>query len=73
MRLSSPPAPAPPPKTASLEAPPVLRLIGAAPLAALMAAARVELGRERASSRCADALNSALACGSAPQARVERR
>lgn len=37
---------------------PALRLIGAAPLAALMAAARVELGRERASSCCASAPNS---------------
>lgn len=52
---------------------PALRLIGAAPLAALMAAARVELGRERASSCCADAPNSALACGSAPRSRAERR
>lgn len=55
------------------DAAPALRLIGAAPLAAMMAAARVELGRERASSRCADARHSALACGSAPQVRVERR
>jgi hypothetical protein len=53
--------------------PPAVQLIGAAPLVALMAAARVELGRERASSCCAGAPNSALACGSAPQARVERR
>lgn len=52
---------------------PALRLIGAAPLAALMAAARVELGRERASSCGADAPNSAHACGSASQAREERR
>lgn len=52
---------------------PALRLIGAAPLAAMMAAARVELGRERASSCCAHAPNSVLACGSAPQARTERR
>lgn len=52
---------------------PALRLIGAAPLVALMAAAREELGRERASSCRADAPNSALACGSAPRARVERR
>lgn len=51
---------------------PAVRLIGAAPLAALMAAAREELGRERASSRVA-APNSALATGSAPVARVERR
>ncbi|MFN3463903.1 MAG: hypothetical protein ACK4X1_07455 [Terricaulis sp.] len=52
---------------------PAVRLIGAAPLAALMAAAREELGRERASSRVAAAPNSALATGSAPVARVERR
>jgi hypothetical protein len=52
---------------------PVVQLLGAAPLAELMAAARLKLGRERASSRVADAPNSALACGSAPQARVERR
>lgn len=52
---------------------PAMRLIGAAPLAALMAAAREELGRQRASSRVAAAPNSALATGSAPVARVERR
>lgn len=52
---------------------PAVRLIGAAPLAALMAAAREELGRERASSRSAAAPNSTLACGSAPRARAERR
>lgn len=66
---------------------PALRLIGAAPLAALMAAAREELGRDRASSRCVAAPNSALAtglasaklelrsgvAGSAPVARAERR
>lgn len=52
---------------------PAVRLIGAAPLAALMAAAREELGRERASSRSAVVPNSALACGSALRARVERR
>ena len=52
---------------------PAVRLIGAAPLAAMMAAAREELGRESAASRVAAAPNSALACGSAPQARVERR
>jgi hypothetical protein len=52
---------------------PALRLVGAAPLAALMAAARVELGRKRASSCVAAAPNSALACGSAPQARAERQ
>ena len=52
---------------------PAVQLIGAAPLVALMAAARVELGRERASSCCVDASNSALSCGSAPRARVERR
>jgi len=66
---------------------PAVRFLGAGPLAAMMAAAREELGRERASSRCADAPNSALAtglasaklelrsgvAGSAPVARVERR
>lgn len=52
---------------------PAVRLIGAAPLAALMAVARMELGRERASSCVADAPNSAPACGSAPRARAERR
>jgi len=52
---------------------PAVRLIGAAPLAALMAAAREELGRQRASSRVAAAPNSALATTSAPVARVERR
>lgn len=51
---------------------PALRLIGAAPLAALMATARLELGRERTSSCRADGPNSALACGSAPRARAER-
>lgn len=51
---------------------PVVQLIGAGPLAELMAAARIELGRERASSRRADVSNSALAGGSAPPARVER-
>lgn len=56
---------------AEKESAPALRLIGAAPLAALMAAARVELGRERACSCSADAPNSALAGGSA--ARVKRR
>lgn len=58
----------------SADAAPALRLIGAAPLAALMAAAREEMGRERASSsRVADAPNSALARGSAPRARAERQ
>lgn len=52
---------------------PAVRLLGAAPLAAMMAAARVELGRERASSCVAAVPNSALATGSAPVARVERR
>lgn len=45
---------------------PAVRLIGAAPLVALMAAAREELGRERASSRCVAAPNSALATGADP-------
>lgn len=53
--------------------PPALRLIGAAPLAALMATARLELGRERASSCRADGPNSPLARGSAPRAGAERR
>lgn len=52
--------------------PPALRLIGAAPLAALMAVARMELGRERRSSLVADAPNSALVRGTAPRARAER-
>jgi hypothetical protein len=66
---------------------PAVRCIGAAPLAAMMAAAREQLGRERASARVAAAPNSALAtglasaklelrsgvAGSAPLARVERR
>ena len=51
---------------------PAVRLLGAEALAAMMAAAREELGRERASSCCAGAPNSALATGSAPVARVER-
>ena len=42
---------------------PALRLVGAAPLAALMAVARMELGRERRSSLIADAPNAALARG----------
>lgn len=46
---------------------PAVRVIGAAPLAALMAAAREELGRERASSRCAAAPNAA------PRVRAGRR
>lgn len=45
--------------SADKDSAPALRLIGAAPLAALMAAARVELGRERACSCSADAPNSA--------------
>ena len=50
-----------------------VRLLGAGALAARMAAAREELGRERTSSSCcANAPNSALATGSAPVARVER-
>lgn len=53
--------------------PPELRLIGAAPLAALMATARLELGRERTSSGVVRSLNAALVCGSAPPARAERR
>lgn len=52
---------------------PAVRVIGAASLAALMAAAREQLGRQRASSCCATAPNSALACGSAPRVRAERR
>lgn len=52
---------------------PAVRFIGAAPLAVMMAAAREELGRERASSRVVAAPNSALATGSAPVARVEPR
>ena len=51
---------------------PAVRLLGAGALAARMAAAREELGRERTSSCCANAPNSALATGSAPVARVER-
>lgn len=65
---------------------PALRLIGAAPLAALMATARLELGRGRTSSCDADAPNSALVrglasakpelrcgvAGSAPRAGAER-
>lgn len=51
---------------------PVVQLLGARALAELMAAARLELGRERASSCRADAPNSTLAGGSAPPARVER-
>ncbi len=52
--------------------PPTLRLIGVAPLAALMATARLELGRERTSSSNADSSNSVLLRGSAPRARAER-
>ena len=55
----------------SADAPPALRCVGAAPLAALMAAAREELGRERASSRVAHAPNSVLVRGSAPRAGAE--
>ena len=50
---------------------PARQLIGAAPLAAMMAAARLELGRERASSRVAAVPNSTR--GSAPRVRAERQ
>ncbi len=52
---------------------PVVQVLGACALAGLMAAAREELGRERVSSRVADAPNSALARGSAPRTRAERQ
>ncbi len=56
-----------------VRAAPVIQLLGAAPLAEMMAVARLELGRERASSRVVTAApNSTLASGSAPLGRVER-
>lgn len=53
-----------PAKGASLA---VVRMLGARALAALMASERVELGRERASSRCASAPDPGV-CVSATQA-----